>query len=140
MALLGTESQRLSNLVKITDSPFNLSLLVDTLVSYEAAPVTYQVGTVLGKVTATGQYKAAVQTAVDGSQTPVAVFISDNFGNYMPTAIPATTATNIVAITRGKAILSAKGLVLDPSFTAGALTTAAYASLKAVGILIEDAI
>ena len=38
---------------------------------------SYVVGTVLGKVTATGKYKISVQTANDGSQNPIAIVVGD---------------------------------------------------------------
>ena len=43
----------------------------------ESADKTYGVGTVLGKVTATGKYKVCVESAVDGSQVPAALVLED---------------------------------------------------------------
>ena len=137
MTILATDTSRISNLIKKTDSFYSPELLNEVVTVNEAAATSYPLGTVLGKVTATGKYIRSVQTAVDGSQTPAAIFLADSFGNYLTTAIPAATDTKVLALARGKVVVAGGALFLDPSFTAGALTLGAYASLKALGILVE---
>jgi len=138
MAVIATDSNRLSNLVKKYDAPNNPELFTDVLTVNEASAVTYSVGTVLGKITASGKYIVSKQAAADGSQNPVAVFIGDGkTGLAQDTAIAATTDTPVLALTRGKVVLSLGALKLDASFSTNAQKLAAYASLKSVGILVE---
>lgn len=93
----------------------------------EAAIKTYAVGTVLGKVTATGKYKIAVETAVDGSKVAAALVIADH-------SIAAATDTKIVVLVKGPAEVSQGALVLDATYNDQAKKDAVYASLEAVGI------
>ena len=51
---------------------------------------TLAIGTVLGKVTATGKYKRAVQSASDGSQNAAAIV-------YAAKTIPGTTDTAVLS-------------------------------------------
>lgn len=137
MTIIATDTNRLSNLIKKTDAFYAPELCNQLVTVNEAAAVTYKVGTVLGKVTATGKYIRSVQTAVDGSQVPAALFIADNFGNNLSTPILAATDTKVLALFRGKVVVSAFALDLDASFTAGALVLGAYASLAIQNILVE---
>jgi hypothetical protein len=88
-------------------------------------------------VTGTVQYKAAVATATDGSQIPVALYMGDSFGAIKDTVMVATTATNIMVINRGKVIVSKDALVLDTSYSTTAAKNNAYAALGVQGILVE---
>lgn len=132
MPLIATDTQRFSNVVKYELEP-SIGLCREVVTVNEAAAKTYTVGTVLGKVTATGKYKVSVQTAVDGSQNPVAVVIEDK-------SIAATTDTKVLAIVRGHSIMSSAGLVLDATFDTDAEKLAAYASLETAGILVNKAV
>lgn len=136
MALVATATQTLSNLIKKYDSD-HTELFNELVTVNQASQTTYKVGTVLGKITASGKYIVSIQTAVDGSQTPAAIVIGDSFGNANDFVVPATTDTKVLVLARGKVVVSAAALFLDASFTAGALTTAAYAALKAQGIAVE---
>lgn len=137
MTIIATDTQRLSNLIKKVDAFNSPELLNDVVTVNEASATSYPVGTVMGQITASGKYIRSVQTAADGSQNPVAIYIGDSFGNINTVAIAAATDTKVLVLARGKAVVSASALVLDASFTAGALTVAAYASLKAKNILVE---
>ena len=139
MTIISTDTQRLSNLIKATDAFYKPEMCNALVTANEVAAATYKVGTVLGKITASGKYIRSVQTAVDGSQVPAAIFIADSFGNNLSTPIVAATDTKVLVLIRGKVIVSAFALDLDASFTAGALTVAAYASLATQGILVEVA-
>ena len=66
----------------------------------EAAAKTYKIGQALGKVTATGKYKIAVETAVDGSKVIAALFVGDLLGQPVDTAIAATTDTKVLVLVR----------------------------------------
>lgn len=132
MATIATDLLRKSNLVKqelFPEQGFNY----DVVTVNEAAIKTYAVGTVLGKVTASGKYKICVQTAGDGSQTAAAVVVADY-------SIAATTDTKVLAMVRGPAIVSKDALVLDASHDLQAEKDAIYASLTALGILVAPTV
>ena len=132
MAIVGTDTYRLSHLVKKELwSEMGFTRAVVTV--NEAAAKTYTVGTVLGKVTASGKYKIAVQTAGDGSQTADAIVL----GDY---TVPATTDTKVLVLVRGPAIVSKAALVLDATYDLDAEKAAVYAALEAKGILCNETI
>ena len=133
MPILATDAQRFSNVIKHEYDP-STKYCRETVTVNEAAEKTYTVGMALGKVTATGKYKLSVQTASDGSQNPVAVVVRDTQD------IAATTDTKVSVIARGPVIVSKAGLVLDATFNDATKKAAAYASLQAVGILVNDAV
>ena len=87
----------------------------------------YLLGAVLGLITATGKFKMAEVSAVDGSAVAVAVLAFASNG--------AAGDTTGVIIRRGPAIVSRSALVFHPSVTAGALTTTKLNELIAVGIV-----
>ena len=60
-------------------------------VTYNGAATTLEIGTVLGKVTATGKYVVLAPTASNGSQTAVAVVVEKK-------AVPATTDTKVMVV------------------------------------------
>jgi hypothetical protein len=140
MTVIATETARIGALIKQMDAPHAPELYNDVVTVNEASQQTYAVGTVLGKITASGKYIICKQAASDGSQVPAAVYIGDSFGNIGTITIPATTDTKVVAITRGKIVLSQAALVVDASFTAGALLNGLYASLKAINIICEQSV
>ena len=126
MTVIANDTARYSNLVKHELWPETGFCRKEVTVN-EAAAKTYAVGTVLGKVTADGKYKIAVQTAVDGSQTAAAVVIDDH-------SIAAATDTKIVVLVKGPAEVSKGALVLDATYDLDAEKAAVYASLEALNI------
>ena len=94
---------------------------------------TLAIGTVLGKVAATGKYKRAVQSASDGSQNAAAIV-------YAAKTIPGTTDTAVLCLVRGPSGVSKAGLVLDATYDLQAEKDAVYASLNALGIQTLDTI
>jgi hypothetical protein len=139
MPVFASEGQfsRFSSLVKASGVD-KFEFLTDVVTANEAAPVTYTLGTVLGKVTATGKYVKCVRTAVDGSQTPAAIYIGDGkLGAVVDTAVPATTDTPVLVLARGKVIVTKEGLQLDASFGTAPQKQAAYDALKALQIFAE---
>lgn len=126
MPIVATDTNRLSNLVKHELWPETGYCRKEVIVN-EATAKTYAVGTVLGKVTADGKYKIAVQTAVDGSQTAAAIVIADQ-------AIPATTDTKVVVLIKGPLEVSRDALVLDATYDQAAEKQAVYDALEAKGI------
>lgn len=126
MTTVATDTPRVSNLVKHELWP-ETGYCRKVVTVNEATAKTYQVGTVLGKVTADGKYKIAVQTAVDGSQTAAAIVLDDY-------SIAGTTDTKVLVLIQGPAEVSQGALVLDASYDQQAEKDAVYASLEALGI------
>jgi len=126
MPLIATDTQRLSNVVKQELWPDAAYCRMVVTVN-EATARQYLPGTVLGRVTATGLYRVAVQTASDGSQTPDAIVME----SY---AIPATTNVQVLVLFKGPAIISRGGLLLDASYDTAPELAAVYAALEAKGI------
>ena len=126
MTVIAQDTNRFSNLVKHELWPETGFCRKEVTVN-EATAEVYAVGTVLGKVTADGKYKIAVQTAVDGSADAAAIVIDDH-------SIAATTDTKIVVLVKGPAEVSQDALVLDASYDLDAEKDVVYASLEALGI------
>ncbi len=126
MTIVAQDTPRVSNLVKHELWP-ETGYCRKVVTVNEAAIKTYQVGTVLGKVTADGKYKIAVQTAVDGSAVADAIVL----GDY---TIAATTDTEVLVLIKGPAEVSQGALVLDATYNLDAEKEVVYASLEAKGI------
>lgn len=103
---------------------------------------TIVLGTVLGKVTATGKYKVSRPAASDGSQIPSAVYIGtgDTLGAPVPTTIALNTDAKILVLARGNVVVSSAALVYDATINDATKRQTANDALKAVGILVEAAI
>ena len=130
--LISTDTFRLSHLVKRELWPEQGYTRAVVTVN-EAAAKTYAVGTVLGKVTASGKYKIAVETAVDGSKVADAIVV----GDY---TVAAATDTKVLVLVRGPAIVSKAALVLDATYDTDAKKAAVYAALEAKGVLTNETI
>lgn len=126
MTVIATDTPRFSNLVKHELWPETGYCRKEVTVN-EAAIKTYAVGTVLGKVTATGKYKIAVETAVDGSKVAAALVINDH-------SIAAATDTKIVVLLKGPSEVSKGALLLDATYDDDTKKNAVYASIEALGI------
>lgn len=87
---------------------------------------TLQRGTVLGKVTATGNYIASVATAVDGSQNPVAILADGADASGAPVSAPIYQTGEFTG----------SRLILDASWTLAAVTTA----LRVAGIYVKSSL
>jgi hypothetical protein len=92
----------------------------------------YPVGSVLGKITASGKYKLATSGGTDGAQTASAVLLY---------AVDATLAdaTGIVVV-RGPSIVSRAGLAYDGTVDDAAKITTKIGQLAAVGIIARDGV
>ena len=126
MSVKFTDVSRFSNLVKHELWPESGFCRKEVTVN-EAAIKTYAVGTVLGKVTATGKYKIAVETAVDGSKVAAAIVMSD-------ASIAAATDTKLVVLVKGPMEVSQGALILDATYDDNTKKGVVYASLEAVNI------
>lgn len=126
-----TEAKRLSNVVKQelwSDIGF-----CRLAVTYNGTAATLVPGTVLGKVTADGKYKIAVQTASDGSQVADAIVMVEQ-------TVAATTDTKVLCLVKGPAVVSKDGLILDATYNLDAEKAAVYAALEAKDINCNDAV
>jgi hypothetical protein len=137
MAAIDTRSTRLGAVLQYEDHP-EYGHCRDVVVANEAAIKTYVIGTVLGKVTATGKYKILEATAADGSQNFAGIYIGEPKGDNKQT-IAATTDTDVVVLFRGPAGVGKANLVFGASVDTAPELAAVYAQMEAVGIkLIEQ--
>lgn len=125
MSVIATESTRFSAVVKEEYKP-DQAFCRESIVINDVAG-TLKVGTVLGKVTATGKWKVSLSAAGDGSQTPAGVYIADGLGLSNDLTVPAATDTKAIILARGPAIVADAGLVLGTGITAAAAKTALQA-------------
>ena len=135
--IIAQDTPRYSDVVKHEYEP-SLAFTRELVVVNDAAK-TLTLGMLLGKVTATGKYMESVQTAVDGSEVPVAVVVGKDENN-LSVAVPATTDTKVLAIVRGEVTVRKTGLKPHSSFNDATKLAAAYASLASKGILVNDSI
>ena len=131
MALIATEAQRYSNLVK--EELWHEKGYCTKQVIVNDAAQTLALGTVLGQVTADGKYKVAVETAIDGSKVAAAIVVE-------AITIPATTDTKVLVMYRGPAEVSKGALVVDATYNDATKLGVLYADLEARGLQIADAV
>lgn len=131
MTVLYTEGYRLSNVLKAEYAP-EIAYCREAI-TYNGPAADLVVGTVIGKVTASGKYKACIQTAVDGSATAAGILMEDK-------TVAATTDKTILALVRGPATVSKGGLVLDATYNLTAEKNQIYADLAALGIQTLDTV
>jgi hypothetical protein len=136
MAAIDTRSTRLGAVLQYEDHP-EYGHCRDVVVANEAAIKTYTIGTVLGKVTATGKYKILEATAVDGSQNFAGIYIGKPDGDNKQT-IAATTDTNVTILFRGPAGVGKSYLVFGASVDTAPELAAVYVQMEAVGIKVID--
>jgi len=91
-----------------------------------ASETALTIGSVMGKITASGKYVPSDPAAVDGSEVAVAI-VAENI------TVPATTDTKVQLIVDGPMIVAEQSLVFDVAHDAGQTTTA-LAELAAIGI------
>ncbi len=96
------------------------------------AGTPYPVGSVLGKITASGKYTLSTATGSDGAETASAVLLY---------AVDATLAdaTGIVVI-RGPVIVSRAGLAFDATVNDSTKITAKLTQLASAGIITRDGV
>lgn len=120
-----TQAKRISDLVKMEDHMQHGWVREEGVVNV-ASETALTIGSVMGKVTATGKYVPRDHAAADGSQVAAAVVIEN-------ITVPATTDTNVLLMVNGDAIVAEQSLVFDVAHDAGQ-KAAAIAELKALGI------
>lgn len=138
MSIIANDTTRFSGVIAREYDPAS-AYCRDTVV-YNGTAITLLVGSVLGKVTATGKYKLCEATANDGSQVASAVVIADIIGLSRPQYPALNTDLTMLVMTRGPVILKKAGLVFGASVTAGTLLNTAYAQLTAAGMIPETSV
>lgn len=124
MTVIATDSVRFSNVVKSEYMP-EIGYCRESVVINDPAAQTIKVGTVLGKITASGKYRVSLSASSDGSQTPVGVYIVDgSTGQSGDLVIAANTDYKALILARGPAIVADGGLTLGTGITAAAAKTA----------------
>jgi len=131
MATIAVEKYRYSNLVK--EELWHEKGFCTKQVVVNDAAATLALGTVLGVVTATGKYKVAKETAVDGSKVGGAIVVE-------AITIPATTDTKVLVMYRGPAEVSKGALVIDATYNDATKLGVLYADLEAKWIQVSDSI
>ena len=98
------------------------------------AGTSYQLGAVLGRITASGKYRLAPAAEVvgdEGAETAIAVLIE---------AVDATAGDRTgLVLARGPVIVSKAGLVFDASVDQAAEIAAKHAELAAAGLVVRAA-
>lgn len=90
----------------------------------------YPVGSVLGRITASGKYKFATSGGTDGAQTAAAVLLY---------AVDATLADAVgIVVARGPAIVSRAALTYDGSVDDAAKITTKLGQLATLGIIPRE--
>ena len=94
------------------------------------AGTAYPVGSVLGRITASGKYKLATSGGSDGAQTASAVLLY---------AVDATLSDAVgIVLVRGPAIVSRAALAYDGTVDDAAKITTKLGQLVALGIIARD--
>ena len=94
------------------------------------AGMAYPVGSVLGRITASGKYKLGTSGGSDGAQTAGAVLL------YAVDATPGDAVG--VVLVRGPAIVSRAALAYDGTVDDAAKITTKISQLAALGIIARD--
>lgn len=136
MSVFATDTTRFSAVVKDEYKP-ELGFCRESIVINDTAQ-TIKVGTVLGKVTATGKYRVSLSASSDGSQTPVGVYIADGLGLSGDLVLAASTDTKALILARGPAVVADAGLTLGTGITAAVAKAALQALVPP--ILVETAV
>ena len=122
-----TEPPSMGDVLKYEVNP-NYTREVITLL----AGLSYPVGAVLGRITASGKYKLATSGGTDGAQTATAVLLY---------AVDATLADAVgIVVARGPAIVSRAALAYDATVDDAAKITTKIGQLAAAGIIARDGV
>ncbi len=103
------------------------------VVTLAASETGYKMGSVLGKVSASGIYGLSPATGEDGSETACAVLLSDVDAGE-------TATPGVVVLARGPAIVADVKLVYDATVNTDALKKEKQKQLAAIGIVTREAV
>jgi hypothetical protein len=129
MALVATRKPLLGNLLKheyARDHGFCREVVTVNI----GSDTDLSVGSVLGKVTATGKYTVSDPTAVDGSEVVAAIVVENK-------SVTASTDTSVAVLVRGPAIVAKQALVFDVAHDAGQTATA-ISEIESLGIVVRE--
>lgn len=126
-----TEPPRLTGVLKYEEDPSYCREEV-TVLAGSGAERVLALGTVLGRLTASGKVVALDLAGNDGSEVPYGVLLAT-------TTAPDGEDANTVALVRGPAIVSDLGLIL-PAGASPVQKGAIHAALAACGILIRPGV
>lgn len=132
MTVIATSGIRISNLIQ-DEFKRELGYCREVGVVSPTVDTTYRVGTLLGKVTATGKLKEAVETATDGSETVIGIYRSN-------TAAPGGEDTELVYLARGPVSIKKGGIIWHSSFDTDAKKKVVLDGLTAVGFNFLDTV
>ena len=128
MSLIATENPRISDLVKYEQAPEHGYCREDVVINVAAA-ADYVIGTVLGKVTASGKYVPVNDAEVvgqEGAEVAAAILLEN-------VSVEAATDTTVTAAVNGAMIVRDGALVFVNAHDATE-RAAAVAALEALGI------
>jgi len=128
MTKIATENPRISDVVKYEQAPEHGYCREDVVVNLAAA-ADLEIGTVLGKVTASGKYvpvNAAAVVGQEGAEVAAAILLEN-------VSVAATTDTTVTAAVNGAMIVRDDGLVFVNTHST-AERAAAVAAIEALGI------
>jgi hypothetical protein len=131
MALVAQRKPLISNLLK-HEYGSDHGFCRETVTANIRAGADLSVGSVLGKVTATGKYTLHNPVATDGSEVAAAVVLAN-------TTVAAATDTDVSVIVRGPSVLRKQSLVWDNAQDAGQQATA-IAEIEALGIVVREGV
>ena len=122
-----TEQPSMGDVLKYEVNPNYTREVITLLIG-----MPYPVGSVLGKITASGKYTLSPATGADGSQVASAVLLY---------AVDATLADAVgIVVARGPSIVSRAGLAYEGTVNDAAKITTKIAQLAAVGIIARDGV
>ncbi len=122
-----TEQPSMGDVLKYEVNPNYTREVITLLIG-----MPYPVGSVLGRITASGKYKLSTSGGTDGAQTASAVLLY---------AVDATLADAAgIVVVRGPSIVSRAGLAYDGTVDDGAKITTKIGQLAAVGIIARDGV
>lgn len=129
MSLVATRKPLLGNVVKLEYAREHgfCREVVEVLVDSDT---DLSIGSVLGKVTSTGQYAPRDPDATDGSEVAAAIVVENK-------SVTASTATDVAVIVRGPAIVAADGLVYDVTHTTTQIEEA-VAEIESLGVVVRE--
>lgn len=130
MAVIATEQYTRSNFVAHEYAPVDAYCRKVVVFNGTAGELTQ--GTVLGKVTATGKYNRAVETATDGSKVFAGVVVDTQ-------TVAGSTDTNVVIYVRGPMGMKKAGLTLDATYDDATKKGVIYDAMEAAGIQLLEA-
>lgn len=130
MSVIDTSKHTRSNFVAHEYAPVDAYCVQAVTVNDTAG--TILAGTVLGKVTATGKYKRAVETASDGSKVFGGIVKND-------VTVAGATDTTVLVYFRGPMGMKKAGLTLDATYDDATKKGVVYTAMEAAGIQLLEA-